>query len=69
MRTMQFLDAQLVLEDGTVFPGHSVGADGVAAGHSDSGSRFAPSHDRPAPAVVWSGGDVDDGGVGGGALD
>jgi carbamoyl-phosphate synthase small subunit len=31
---MQSTDAQLVLEDGTVFPGRSVGASGVAAGEA-----------------------------------
>ena len=31
---MQFMDAQLVLEDGTVFPGRSVGAAGIAAGEA-----------------------------------
>ena len=31
---MQMMDARLVLEDGTVFPGRSVGAAGVAAGEA-----------------------------------
>ena len=31
---MQSMDAKLVLEDGTVFPGRSVGAPGVAAGEA-----------------------------------
>jgi carbamoyl-phosphate synthase small subunit len=31
---MQFMQAQLVLEDGTAFPGRSVGAPGVAAGEA-----------------------------------
>src|SRR5215207_2540599 len=34
MITMQSMDARLVLEDGTVFPGRSVGAPGVAAGEA-----------------------------------
>src|SRR5262245_12394200 len=34
MRTMQPHEARLVLEDGTVFPGVSVGAPGVAAGEA-----------------------------------
>src|SRR5262245_20351825 len=34
MRTMQTPEARLVLEDGTVFPGVSVGAPGVAAGEA-----------------------------------
>ena len=31
---MQTMDARLVLEDGTVFPGRSVGAPGIAAGEA-----------------------------------
>jgi carbamoyl-phosphate synthase small subunit len=34
MISMQKVEAQLVLEDGTVFPGRSVGATGVAAGEA-----------------------------------
>ena len=34
MRTMRTMTAHLVLEDGTVFPGRSVGAHGVAAGEA-----------------------------------
>ena len=32
--TLHFMQANLVLEDGTVFPGRSVGAEGVAAGEA-----------------------------------
>src|SRR5512135_1977919 len=32
--TSHFMQANLVLEDGTVFPARSVGADGVAAGEA-----------------------------------
>ena len=31
---MHSMDARLVLEDGTVFPGRSVGAPGIAAGEA-----------------------------------
>src|SRR6187401_825077 len=34
MITMQSMDAKLVLEDGTVFPGRAVGAPGIAAGEA-----------------------------------
>ncbi len=34
MSTMQTMDARLVLEDGTVFPGRSVGAPGISAGEA-----------------------------------
>src|ERR671911_940768 len=34
MLTMQTMEAQLVLEDGTVFAGRSVGAPGIAAGEA-----------------------------------